>query len=298
MNISRGLYHERYTWRKSPGGTPGDRPVDGEPRRPLTTPSDMAMWKLSTLVFFAYAAAVACVLPGLARERRVRAVAAAALGLVITYAAGRVPLYPVFHLWVLPLAPLLIAYWTSGLLFVAPMPRVEQILSSFDDRLRIRWLAARTPHWLAQFLELAYTGVYPLIPVALGIHMTLTHDANPDRFWTVILTTDYICFAMLPWIQTRPPRALEPGEPWRASFRTFNFRILHRASIGVNTFPSGHAAEAVAAALLVADAPPAIAVWMAFNALAISAGAVLGRYHYAADALAGAAVAAAVWFVV
>jgi hypothetical protein len=30
---------------------------------------------------------------------------------------------------------------------------------------------------------------------------------------------------------------------------------------------------------------------MAFNALAISAGAVFGRYHYAVDALAGWAVA-------
>jgi hypothetical protein len=256
------------------------------------------MWEICTLVFFGYAAAVACVLPGLARGRRARAVAAAALGLFITYAASSVPLYPVLRLWVLPLALLLVAYWTSGLLFVAPMPQVEQLLFAFDERLRIRWLAARTPHWLAQFLELAYLGVYPLIPVALGIHMTLAQSANADRFWTVILTTDYICFAMLPWIQTRPPRALEPGEPWRASLRSFNFRLLHRASIGVNTFPSGHAAEAVAAALLVADAPPAIAVWMAFNAVAISAGAVLGRYHYAADALAGAAVAAAVWLVV
>jgi len=35
---------------------------------------------------------------------------------------------------------------------------------------------------------------------------------------------------------------------------------------------------------------------MFFCALAISAGAVFGRYHYAADALAGWAVALAVFF--
>jgi membrane-associated phospholipid phosphatase len=66
----------------------------------------------------------------------------------------------------------------------------------------------------------------------------------------------------------------------------------------VNTFPSGHAAEAVAAALLVADAPWPLSLWMSINAVLVSAGAVFGRYHYAADALAGWAVAIGVWLIV
>jgi hypothetical protein len=37
---------------------------------------------------------------------------------------------------------------------------------------------------------------------------------------------------------------------------------------------------------------------MLLNALAISAGAVFGRYHFAADILAGWAVAVVVWLVV
>ena len=49
------------------------------------------------------------------------------------------------------------------------------------------------------------------------------------------------------------------------------------------------------AALLVSNGPVALQVWMFFNAAAISAGAVLGRYHYAADAIAGWAVALLVW---
>lgn len=44
------------------------------------------------------------------------------------------------------------------------------------------------------------------------------------------------------------------------------------------------------------DAPSAIIVlWMLFAALAVSAGAVFGRYHYATDALTGWIVAASVW---
>jgi membrane-associated phospholipid phosphatase len=66
-------------------------------------------------------------------------------------------------------------------------------------------------------------------------------------------------------------------------------------SVRVNTFPSGHAAEALAAALLTTAAPAPVPILMLLNALAVSAGAVLGRYHYAVDAVAGWLVAAAVW---
>jgi membrane-associated phospholipid phosphatase len=182
-------------------------------------------------------------------------------------------------------------------LFVAPMPRAERLLLGIDRTLRVKRLAAAAPRPLAEFLEVAYAGVYPVIPIALAIHLTALDAPDASRFWTVILVTDYICFGMLPWVQTRPPRALEEGAPWRARFRTFNLRLLGKASIHANTFPSGHTAEALAAALLVVGAPAPVVIWMFFNALSISAGAVFGRYHYAADALAGWAVAAAVWMV-
>ena len=58
-------------------------------------------------------------------------------------------------------------------------------------------------------LEFAYGGVYPLIPIALLLHLAYAPAPDADLFWTVVLVTDYVCFAMLPFIQTRPPRALE-----------------------------------------------------------------------------------------
>jgi membrane-associated phospholipid phosphatase len=75
-------------------------------------------------------------------------------------------------------------------------------------------------------------------------------------------------------------------------------RLLGATSIQVNTFPSGHAAEALAATLLLLGAPWPIAAGMFLNALAISAGTVFGRYHYAADAIAGWAVAIVVWLAI
>jgi membrane-associated phospholipid phosphatase len=112
------------------------------------------------------------------------------------------------------------------------------------------------------------------------------------------LFTDYVCFGCLPWVQSRPPRALESEPPWKASWRAVNLHLLERSSVGVNTFPSGHAAEGLICALLVTGTSTPIVVGMFVTAAAISAGAVLGRYHYAADAIFGWFVALIVWAVV
>jgi membrane-associated phospholipid phosphatase len=257
----------------------------------------MSPWIVATAVFFAYVAVVAVALPRLPGRRRLQAAAGAVAGLLLAAVAERT-VQPFLRDWILPPLTLLTAYWASGRLFVAPMPAAERALDALDRALRIDSLAAGTPRWLAEFLEFSYAGVYPIIPIALGLSLAFVPGADADRFWSVILVTDYICFGMLPWVQTRPPRAIDARPPWRARFRTFNLKVLGAASIRVNTFPSGHAAEAVAAAILVIGAPWPIVLWMLFNAAAISAGTVLGRYHYATDVIAGWLVAVVVAMVI
>jgi membrane-associated phospholipid phosphatase len=253
------------------------------------------MWPTASIWFFGYVGVLACLLPGLARQKRLRAVAGTLAGLLLVTVASCVPAGSLLRDWILPPSLLLLAYWTTGLLFTAPMPRAERVLEAIDRSLLVRQWAARTPRWLAELLELAYVGVYPIVPI--GLALFLLFDANPDpaRFWTVVLVTDYICFGVLPWVQTRPPRGLEPEPPWHASVRRLNLRLVGSASIGVNTFPSGHAAEALVMALLVACAPWFVSAVMLLVALAISAGAVLGRYHYFADAVTGWIVALCVY---
>lgn len=257
----------------------------------------MSPWVAASGVFFVYVAIVALIVPRLPARKRVQAVSGAVAGLALAAAAARTA-NPILLGWVLPPMALLTAYWASGRLFVRPMPAAERALAALDRALGIQNVAARTPRWMAEFLELAYAGVYPIIPIALVISLAFVPGADPDRFWSVILITDYICFGMLPWVQTRPPRAIEGEPPWQARFRSVNLRLLGTASIQVNTFPSGHTAEALAAAILVLGAPPLLVVWMFFNAVAISAATVLGRYHYAADALAGWVVAIVVAMVI
>ena len=254
----------------------------------------MPLWSFASLPYFGYILLLAWGTPGLPSAARTRASASAVIGLVLALAAGLTSTFWLRGL-VLPPLVLLIAYRASGFLWRGPMFGVESALAGADRALGVPGIARRMPRVVAEFLELAYGGVYPLIPIALVLHLVFSANPDADHFWTIVLITDYVCFGMLPLIQTRPPRNLEPGAPWHARLRVLNLNILNRASIGMNTVPSGHAAEALAAALLVLDTPPAIVAWMFFNAAAISAGAVFGRYHYAVDAMAGWVVAIGVW---
>jgi hypothetical protein len=256
----------------------------------------MTLWQTASIAFFLYVLAVLAVRGAGSRTAALRVVIGSIAGLaaVLVSALDRTPWF-LANVIVPPLV-LLIGYWTSGRLFLVPIPWQESALLRLDDRAGIVALARRTPRVVAELLEAAYVGVYGLVPIAFVLHLYFSSRPDASRFWAVILVTDFICFAFLPWVQTRPPRALENAEPWDSTFRALNLRLLGSTSIQVNTFPSGHAAEGLAAALLVIGAPPPITVLMAVGALAVAAGAVLGRYHYLADALAGFVVAAVVWW--
>lgn len=258
----------------------------------------MSLWPNATLVFFFYVAAVAAI-PGRRRPPRLgRLYVGVAAGLLFTAGVVAVPYQRILHEWIAPPIALLLAYWTGGLLFVQPNPAQERALLALDQRLGIPEIARRLPRSLTNLLEAAYVGVYPVIPLALVLYLAFVQYADPARFWSVILITDYICFGCLAWVQTRPPRSLERCEPWRSGLRRFNLGLVDVASIQVNTFPSGHAAEALVAVLLLLSAPWPVVLTMLLIALAISAGAVFGRYHYAADAFAGWVVAIGVWLAV
>lgn len=245
-------------------------------------------------LYFVYVAVVGLLSPGLSGRSRWRAVRAAGGGLALTALTASTTTFWLRDV-LLPPVLLLAAYWASGLLWVGPMPRAERLLAEVDRRLRVPEIALWLPRPVSAFFELAYAGVYPLIPIALALHVHYADTPDPERFWAVILVTDFVCFGMLPWIQTRPPRVLELLLPVGSRLRSFNLTLLGHTSVGVNTVPSGHAAEAVAVALLLSGAPWPIIVCMSLSALVISAGAVLGRYHYTLDVLTGWLVALGVW---
>ena len=135
------------------------------------------------------------------------------------------------------------------------------------------------------------TGVRPAWDAVLA--------GRPDMlpaYWATVFTADLVCYAALPWIQTRPPRVVEGLDPRGGTgLRPFNLQLLDRTSIQANTVPSGHAATAVAVGLAVFDAWPLAGTILLVVAMGITVATVLGRYHYAIDSLLGVAVAVVSW---
>ncbi|MBI2821033.1 MAG: phosphatase PAP2 family protein [Acidobacteria bacterium] len=255
------------------------------------------------LVFFLSFTVFAWTRPfGARRRRRAAGLGVAGIGMVL---AGRFARHVlpdsagmVVHDW-LPVPLMLLAYWQAGQLFREPNQALQVWLERFDQRVyeSLPQLHAgeRARAWTAVYFEVAYLLCYPLVPLAIGILYSAGMSHRVQEFWTAVLPPTYLCYAMVPFIQTLPPRRLPQQRDQRApsGIRALNVWILGHASIRVNTFPSAHVAASTAAALvLLSFLPPAgmIFLWMAVS---IAIGSVAGRYHYAADAFTGAGVAAA-----
>jgi mono/diheme cytochrome c family protein len=186
-------------------------------------------------------------------------------------------------------------YWLPALLVTRPPHRFEAWLLSTESAWRTSRIArapgARTFMVRVQPLaELAYLGCYPIVPAAFLTVYLNGSIGDVDRFWTSALAAGYVCYISLPWLVSRPPRALEGAAINASGVRRFNLHILGRLSHGWNTFPSGHVAVAFAAAMSVMMTAPRAGVGFLCLAVGILIGSVTGRYHYALDAVIGAVV--------
>lgn len=207
----------------------------------------------------------------------------------------------------LPAALLLVAYRESGL-FATPDPthRFDQILIRWDRViLGHPWTEALLhggAPWLQWYLELAYLLCYPLVPVGLGA-LLLVSSRNRglaqsacivDHYWLAVLAASFACYVIFPHVPLTPPRELFhdlPGPPVAPLLRKTNFWLLGQYSVGVCLFPSAHVASTLSAGLVVRHYAPKVGLFFLVAALSIAFATVYGRYHYAADALAGALVA-------
>lgn len=207
--------------------------------------------------------------------------------------------------WI-PYLLLLMFYWQAGNFVTHSDTWLEEKLLELDSRVVapfLGWCARhRAGTWILNYLELAYLFCYVSMPLGLAVVYLLRQGHEADRFWAIVLLATYPCYGLLAFLQTRPPRALE--EKWMpplpsSGVRAFNLWILRHASIHANTFPSAHVASTMACALtLLSLAPAWVGLIFLWIALSIAAGAVAGRYHYAADAILGSIVAAAAFLIV
>ncbi len=256
----------------------------------------VALWEWITFAYFMYLTVVAFAGRRFVRARRPALLAMSGCALIA--AVGSYWPQPVAHALV-PIPILLAGYWLSGFFFVQPMHRAERWLLHVDTWLLGRSALVGRPRFVDEYLELAYALVYAVVPAG-ALTLALGGDAAAvSRFWAIVLLAEFVSYGMLPWLQTRPPRALEcevGAGAGRSVMRRLNLIVLNRGSIQVNTIPSGHAAGAVAVALAVGASMPIVGAAFLILAASIVTATVVCRYHYFVDSVLGVLVALGAWY--
>lgn len=146
---------------------------------------------------------------------------------------------------------------------------------------------------LPGLLELCYLFVYAVAPVALWALYANGKGGLVKHFWTAYLAGTLGAYALFPYFPSEPPRIAFAGEDLPGiltPFRQLNLLILGGYGIHSSVFPSAHVSSAFSAAWALLVIMPRRR-WIGWSFAAYGAGVALatvyGRYHYAADALAG-----------
>lgn len=256
------------------------------------------------LAFFTWTSFLAVILP-LDSEVRVRTLIANSLVFAMYLALSRVQHFGWTRFardWI-PQGLIILAYKEMG--WFAPRTHTykfehswvvwdRMILNDWHARAAIESLGVVLP----SLLELSYVLVYALPPVTMGIVYGLKlARRQTDTMLTIYLLGMLLCYAQFPFWPSEPPRTVFPGQdiPNIADtpVRSFSLWIVGNYGIHMSVFPSAHVSGAVAAALGIAYLIPQrrllVTAYFVYAAL-VAVATVYGRYHYAVDALAGAAV--------
>jgi membrane-associated phospholipid phosphatase len=294
--------------------------VTASPRAEFLTGINFARLRASEkilFVYFTYTSAAAWLFP-VAGRQRLLLLALNAMVCATVVALGNSPAgsFPRFLTGLrngLPAALIILAYRESGLLLLPDSTyHLDRIFLRLDlyilqSHVSQALLRAGAP-WLQRSLELSYLFCYPLVPLgAVAVYAVSKRQENRlppparaaemsarfDAFWTAVLLATLACYTLSPFFPLTPPRVLFPGVPGSQAapwLRQVNFWLLDRYSVQACIFPSGHVAAATAVALALRRHASWARYVFTLAAVSIAAATVVGRYHYIADALAGALV--------
>ena len=274
-------------------------------RRPRLRPAGAVRWsEWVVLAFLLYAAILAWRLPAAPPDsRRIEllnpALIAACVLLIYLNSAWHSLALSVARDW-LPLAMVLLAYREMGWFALRHSPALE-LRWVVWDRLILRGGGKAAIESLGPLLpgvlEISYSLVYALAPFALTILYFCRGRGRADRLLFVFCFAVLLCYAQFPFWPSEPPRAVFFGQDFPAydtAFRRFNWWMLGAYGIHTSVFPSAHVAGAFASAFgmrLALPSRPWAGRLLFSVAVLIAIATVYGRYHYAADAAAGLAVA-------
>ena len=257
------------------------------------------------IAYFSYTAVLACFLP------LHPPLAQIIIGLNLTIFAGYALLAYAWSLrgseflgvirdW-FALALMLLAYREMGW-FARPHHTfyLEQSWVQLDRMLLRNWGLHRAIESLGpalpSALEISYSLVYALAPFAVAMLYVYGKRDRVDRFLFTFVLGVLLSYVQYPLWPSEPPRTVFPGEDFpgfHTVFRQLNWWMLGGYGIHTSVFPSAHVSGAFSAAfgmIRVLPERPWVGRLLLVLAVLIATATVYGRYHYAADALAGFAM--------
>jgi membrane-associated phospholipid phosphatase len=292
--------------------------IDARPAEPKVASGDEAARATTRLVIAYLVLTMPVLLLGIGSVRLAGAVAALHLGLVMGVAElhrrrarGAVGTTRVLADW-LPLVlvpalyaelPILMESLPGALRYHDPaIAALENGL--FGGQPAFEWAGAWPVTALSELLHACYVSYYPLIfvpPLLLYLGARGTRESGPERMAAfhetvfALALCFLVCFSIFVVFPVQGPRYLgvPEGVP-DGPVRRLVLAILERGSSRGAAFPSSHVAVAVTQALLALRHQPRVGRCVAAIAVGLGAGAVYGGFHYGVDALAGAALGAAV----
>src|SRR5262245_9219694 len=218
----------------------------------------MQPFEVLVIAYLAFFTAASLFVRVAARTRLVTAIAAASMAVAVYVTARTLPLDVRLYL---PFLYVAAGYWI-------PVPLVPPARGGgFEAWLRhtdvtVWRTVGLVPRWLAPALEVGYLACFPLVPVSFAAVWAAGSTADVARYWLGVLASGYACYVTLPWVVSRPPRLIERSVADSAlnAVTRLNRAVMGRVSHRLNTFPSGHVAVSVAAAIGVGKVWPAAGV--------------------------------------
>jgi membrane-associated phospholipid phosphatase len=145
---------------------------------------------------------------------------------------------------------------------------------------------------LPNLLEFSYLLVYGIPVYVVAVFYHHRKRERLDDAYSILLFGTLTTYALYPFFPSEPPRSVFPTAdlPMMSSLRLLNLWIVGGYGIHTSVFPSGHSAAAFSAAFAVMKLLPE-KPWpgriLLILAILIALATVYGRYHFAADTVAG-----------
>jgi membrane-associated phospholipid phosphatase len=165
----------------------------------------------------------------------------------------------------------------------------------FGGQPALEWIRAWPSPLFSTVMHLAYLFYYVILAGApLGLWLSGRRDAA-RRALFLMMATFYTCYALFFLFPVAGPRYLFPlarNAATATPVAAFTHRLVAGGSAWGTAFPSSHVAAALVAAVCAWLGWRSLGAVLVPAALLLALGTVYGQFHYAVDALGGAAVAA------